>query len=77
MLLNNKTSCTATVGIKWSLIYRFMEYRQMGKWGLRLSCLGLGSYLTIGFKCDEETSRELVRTAYENGINFFDTANAY
>lgn len=54
-----------------------MKYRQMGKWGVRLSCLGLGSMLTIGFKCDEETSRDIVKTAYDNGINFFDTANAY
>ena len=54
-----------------------MEYRQMGKWGVRLSCLGLGSYLTIGFKCDEKTSRETIRVAYDHGVNFFDTANAY
>jgi len=54
-----------------------MEYRQMGKWGVRLSCLGLGSYLTIGFKCDEKTSRETIKAAYDRGVNFFDTANAY
>ena len=54
-----------------------MEYRKMGKWGVRLSSLGLGSYLTIGFKCDEKTSRDMIKVAYDNGINFFDTANAY
>ena len=54
-----------------------MQYRKMGKWGVRLSAIGLGSYLTIGFKLDEQTSRETVRAAYEAGINFFDTANAY
>lgn len=54
-----------------------MEYRQLGKWGPRLSILGMGSYLTIGFKVDDQTSREMVRVAYENGVNFFDTANAY
>lgn len=54
-----------------------MQYRQMGKWGVRLSTLGLGSYLTIGFKCDDKTSRDTIRFAYDNGINFFDTANAY
>ena len=54
-----------------------MEYRQLGKWGARVSCLGLGSYLTIGMTCDEKTSRDTVRVAYENGINYFDTANAY
>lgn len=54
-----------------------MKYRQLGKWGARLSCLGLGSYLTIGFKCDEQASKDTIRYAYDNGINFFDTANAY
>jgi aryl-alcohol dehydrogenase-like predicted oxidoreductase len=54
-----------------------MEYRQLGKWGPRVSALGVGSYLTIGFKTDEESSKAIVRLAYENGINFFDTANAY
>lgn len=54
-----------------------MEYRQLGKSGLRVSCLSLGSYLTIGFTSDEETSRAMVRTAYDTGINYFDTANAY
>jgi aryl-alcohol dehydrogenase-like predicted oxidoreductase len=49
----------------------------MGRWGVKLSCVGLGSYLTIGFKCDEETSRDTIRAAYEKGVNFFDTANAY
>jgi len=39
--------------------------------------LGLGSYLTIGYKCEEETSRETIRLAYDSGINYFDTANAY
>ena len=54
-----------------------MQYRKMGKWGIKLSALGLGSYLTIGFKLDLQSSRALVRRAYEAGINFFDTANAY
>jgi len=54
-----------------------MEYRHMGKWGVQLSEVGVGSYLTIGYKCDEATSREIVRKAYDAGINFFDTANAY
>jgi aryl-alcohol dehydrogenase-like predicted oxidoreductase len=54
-----------------------MEYRQVGGWGPRISVLGLGSYLTIGFKADAEASRNMVRRAYEGGINFFDTANRY
>ncbi|GMV93091.1 MAG: aldo/keto reductase [Candidatus Hydrogenedentota bacterium] len=54
-----------------------MRYRQLGKWGVRVSALGLGSYLTIGMTCDDETSRDTIRFAYDNGINYFDTANAY
>jgi aryl-alcohol dehydrogenase-like predicted oxidoreductase len=54
-----------------------MQYRQLGKWGARLSALGLGSYLTIGFKVGLEESRRMVHAAYDHGINFYDTANAY
>ena len=54
-----------------------MQYRQMGKWGVRLSTVGLGSYLTIGAKCDDKTSRDTIRVAYDNGVNYFDTANVY
>jgi aryl-alcohol dehydrogenase-like predicted oxidoreductase len=54
-----------------------MEYRQLGKWGPKVSVLSLGSYLTIGMKVDMAGSKELVRSAYESGINYFDTANAY
>ena len=49
----------------------------MGRWGVRLSTLGLGSYLTIGYKIDAATARETVRYAYDNGINFIDTADIY
>ena len=54
-----------------------MQYRKMGRWGAKLSTVGLGSYLTVGFSCDEETSRDTIRAAYDEGVNFFDTANAY
>ena len=54
-----------------------MKYRQIGKWGVRLSCLGIGSYLTFGLKVDDETTKEIIKVAYENGINFIDTSNAY
>jgi len=54
-----------------------MRYRNMGKWGVQLSTIGLGSYLTIGFKLDDKTSKATIRTAYDGGVNFFDTADAY
>jgi len=54
-----------------------MRYRKMGKWGVKLSVIGLGSYLTIGYKLDDETSKATIYKAYDGGINFFDTADAY
>ena len=54
-----------------------MQYRKMGKWGVKLSVVGLGSYLTIGFKLDDKMSRDTIRMAYDGGVNFFDTADAY
>ncbi|MPY90611.1 MAG: aldo/keto reductase [Luteitalea sp.] len=54
-----------------------MEYRQLGRWGVRVSVIGLGSYLTIGHHVDTEEGRRIIERAYEGGVNFFDTANAY
>jgi len=54
-----------------------MEYRNLGKWGVKLSTIGLGSYLTIGMHVDDETAAECVKVAFDGGINWIDTANAY
>ena len=54
-----------------------MRYRKLGKWGLRLSTIGLGSYLTFGHSLDLTDSRAVVRKAYDCGVNFFDTADIY
>ena len=54
-----------------------VEYRQLGKWGLRISKVGLGSYLTIGMHVSEDVARECVELAFSSGVNWFDTANAY
>lgn len=53
-----------------------MKYRRLGMWGLKLSEVGLGSWLIFN-QGDQQLADELHRTAYEQGINFFDTANAY
>jgi len=53
-----------------------MKYRRLGLWGLQLSEIGFGSWLTFN-DGDQEQADALHRCAYENGINFFDTANAY
>jgi len=54
-----------------------MEYRNLGASGLRISELGLGSWLTHGGSVAEAASAELIHAAYAAGINFFDTANMY
>ena len=54
-----------------------MQYRQLGKWGMRVSCLGLGSYLTIGMTVDDGTSKKMIKLAVDHGVNYIDTANAY
>lgn len=53
-----------------------MNYRRLGMWGLKLSEVGFGSWLIFN-QGDQQLADELHRTAYEQGINFFDTANAY
>lgn len=54
-----------------------MEYRQLGKHGVRVSELCLGSWLTYGAAKDEAIARDCIERAYDLGINFFDTANVY
>ena len=54
-----------------------MKYRRIGKCGSVVSVIGFGSWLTIGGTVDYKISKKLVNTAFENGINFFDTADVY
>lgn len=54
-----------------------MEYRHLGKHGLRVSEICLGSWLTYGGATAEDTARKCIEQAYDVGINFFDTANVY
>ncbi|MEN3008319.1 aldo/keto reductase [Pseudothermotoga sp.] len=54
-----------------------MEYRKVGKWGLKISELSLGSWITFGNQLDLESAKTLVKKAFDSGVNFFDTAEAY
>jgi voltage-dependent potassium channel beta subunit len=54
-----------------------MEYRRLGKSGLKVSALSLGSWLTFGKQISDDVAEELMVTAYENGVNFFDNAEIY
>ena len=54
-----------------------MEYRRLGKAGVQVSALSLGSWVTFGQQISDEVAAELMTTAYDNGVNFFDNAEAY
>ena len=53
-----------------------MRYRRLGMWGVKLSEVGFGSWLTVKHH-GQEVADTLHRRAFELGVNFFDTANAY
>ncbi len=54
-----------------------MNYRRLGDAGVKLSEIGLGGWLTFGNALEAETARAVMDKAFEVGINFFDTADAY
>ncbi|MBC5829659.1 MAG: aldo/keto reductase family protein [Candidatus Eremiobacteraeota bacterium] len=54
-----------------------MQYRSLGHSGLKLSVVGLGSWLTYGKSVEKDMARKCVLRAYESGVNFIDTANIY
>ncbi len=54
-----------------------MKYRRLGGSGLKVSEISLGSWLTYGGYVERENAVNSIKTAYDLGINFFDTANVY
>ncbi|GFN33927.1 aldo/keto reductase family protein [Paenibacillus xylaniclasticus] len=54
-----------------------MKYRKLGGTGLKVSEISLGSWMTYGGYVEREKAVNSIKTAYELGINFFDTANMY
>ena len=54
-----------------------MEYNNLGKSGLKVSRLSLGSWLTFGKLIEDKVSEKLMHYAYNQGINFFDNAEIY
>lgn len=54
-----------------------MKYRRLGRTGLKVSEISLGSWLTYGGYVERENAVNAIKTAYDLGINFFDTANVY
>ncbi|MBV9390741.1 MAG: aldo/keto reductase, partial [Verrucomicrobia bacterium] len=54
-----------------------MKYRRLGKAGIKVSELSLGSWLTFGNQISDGVAESLMIEAYENGVNFFDNAEGY
>jgi len=54
-----------------------MEYRNLGRSGVKVSEVGLGSWITYGGQVAEETAVKVIHKAFDLGINFFDTADVY
>jgi voltage-dependent potassium channel beta subunit len=54
-----------------------MNYRRLGKSGLLVSELSLGSWVTYGNQVGESIAYDCMKVAYDAGVNFFDNAEAY
>ncbi len=54
-----------------------MHYRRVGKSGLKISEISLGSWLTYGGTVENQVAKECMNTAVEQGINFVDCAEIY
>ncbi|WP_428232541.1 L-glyceraldehyde 3-phosphate reductase [Flavobacterium sp.] len=57
--------------------YKNMEYRRCGNSGIKLPAFSLGLWHNFGHVNNFKNSRELIKTAFDNGINHFDLANNY
>lgn len=54
-----------------------MNYRRLGKAGLKVSELSLGAWVTYGGQVGQNVARECMAAAYDAGVNFFDNAEGY
>lgn len=54
-----------------------MEYRRLGRSGLKVSQLSFGSWVTFGNQMDVKACAETMAAAYDYGVNFFDNAEVY
>ncbi|HET9577724.1 MAG TPA: aldo/keto reductase [Usitatibacter sp.] len=54
-----------------------MNYRRLGRCGLKVSELSLGSWVTYGNQLDVAGARECMAAAWDQGVNFFDNAEVY
>jgi len=57
--------------------YPGLKYRNIGKTGLKVSSVALGSIKTFGANVDPEVAEDIVTTAYDNGVNYFDVCDPF
>ena len=54
-----------------------MEYRFLGRSGLKVSALSYGAWVTFSDQMDEDAAAACMQAAYDAGVNFFDNAEVY
>ncbi len=54
-----------------------MDYRRLGKSGLKVSALSFGSWVTFGNQMDVGAAADCLKAAYDGGVTFFDNAETY
>jgi voltage-dependent potassium channel beta subunit len=54
-----------------------MNYRRLGRSGLKVSELSFGSWVTYGNQVDTRLAKELMAAAFDAGVNFYDNAEIY
>jgi voltage-dependent potassium channel beta subunit len=54
-----------------------MQYRRLGNSGLQVSALSFGSWVTFANQVDDSLATEMIKLAYDRGVNFFDNAEVY
>jgi voltage-dependent potassium channel beta subunit len=54
-----------------------MQFRPLGRWGLHVTAVSLGSWITYGGTVEDDVAADCIDRAWELGVRFFDTANIY
>uniref|UniRef100_A0A8C6VGR8 NADP-dependent oxidoreductase domain-containing protein n=1 Tax=Naja naja TaxID=35670 RepID=A0A8C6VGR8_NAJNA len=70
--LHPPSSSSAVACTSGCIHWETFQNRNLGKSGLRVSCLGLGEYVMF-----QSVAEHLMTIAYESGVNLFDTAEVY
>lgn len=66
-----------TTEVKIEFDAKNMPFRRLGPSGLRVPLFSLGGWLTLGGSVKGDPVKDIIKTAFDNGINMFDTAEGY